>query len=118
MVRTRKSLSAGHGINSWLQQRITAVLMLVAIIVLFVFMFLANKIIDANFITWQQFFSFTFVKIFTQITIFGVVLHAWIGMRDVVMDYVKSYGARVTMYTMVIVWLVGSFIYSAVILWA
>jgi succinate dehydrogenase / fumarate reductase membrane anchor subunit len=118
MVKERKSLSAGHGINSWLQQRITAVLMLVAIVVLFVFMVLANQIIDANFITWQQFFSFTFVKIFTQITILGVVLHAWIGMRDVVMDYVKSYSTRVTFYTMIIVWLVGCFIYSAVILWA
>ena len=118
MVTARKSLRAGHGVNSWLEQRITAGMLLVALIVLFVFMVLANQIIDANFITWQQFFSFTFVKIFTQITILGVVLHAWIGMRDVVMDYVKSYSTRVTFYTMIIVWLVGSFIYSAVILWA
>jgi len=118
MVRERKSLSAGHGVNSWLQQRVTAVLMLVAIIAIFVFMVLANRIIDENFITWQQFFSFTFVKIFTQITILGIVLHAWIGMRDVVMDYVKSYSTRVTFYSIIIVWLVGSFIYSAVVLWA
>ena len=37
--------------------------MAIAIIEVFVFMFIANEVIDANFISWQQFFSFTFVKI-------------------------------------------------------
>ena len=46
----RKSLSAGHGINGWLQQRVTAVIMAIAIIEVFVFMFIANEVIDANFI--------------------------------------------------------------------
>lgn len=118
MVKERKSLSAGHGIGAWLQQRITAVIMLIAIFVVFAFLVLANDLIDSNFITWQQFFSFTFVKIFMQIVMIAVMIHAWIGMRDVVMDYVKSYSARITMFTMIIVWLTGCAIYSAIILWS
>lgn len=118
MVKERKSLSAGHGIGAWLQQRITAVIMVIAIFQVFVFLILANEVIDSNFITWQQFFSFIFVKIFTQIVFLAVMIHAWIGMRDVVMDYVKSYSARVTLFSIIVVWLIGCAIYSAVILWS
>jgi len=118
MVKQRRVLSAGYGLNGWLQQRITAVIMLVAIVVVFAFLVLANKIIDSNFITWQQFFSFIFVKVFTQIVILAVLLHAWIGIRDFWMDYVKSLGLRLTLYTLTILWLVGSLIYSVEILWA
>ncbi len=114
----RKSLSAGHGINGWLQQRVTAVIMAIAIIEVFVFMFLANEVIDAHFISWQQFFSFTFVKIFAQLTFIAVVIHGWIGMRDVWLDYVKSTGARIILHTGTILWLVGCLIYSARILWS
>ncbi len=112
-----KNLSAGYGLKDWLYQRVTAVIMLIAIVVLFVFLFLANRIIDSNFISWQQFFSFTFVKVFMQIVFMSVMLHAWIGMRDFWMDYVKSYGARVVLYTATILWLVGSLVYSVKILW-
>ncbi len=118
MVKLRKSVSAGHGINAWLQQRITAVIMLVSMLVFFVFILLANDVISSDFVTWQQFFSFTLVKIVVQITVLAVVVHAWIGMRDIVMDYISCYGARVTFYTLIILWLIGSLIYSAVVLWA
>lgn len=118
MVKLRKTVSAGHGINAWLQQRITAVIMLFAMFIFFVFMLLGNEVINANFITWQQFFSFLFVKIIVQVTVLAIVLHAWIGMRDIVMDYIKCYSARVTFYTIIILWLIGSLIYSAVVLWA
>ena len=113
-----KSLSAGYGIHGWLQQRITAVIMLIAILVLFGFVVLAAKVINADFISWQEFFAFTFVKICTTLTFFAVILHAWIGMRDVWLDYVKAAGIRVILHTLTILWLLGSFIYSLVILWA
>ena len=113
-----KVLSAGYGISSWLYQRVTAIVMLVALVGLFAFIFLASKVVGASVITWQQFFGYTFVKVFTQLTFLALVLHAWIGIRDLWMDYVKSAGVRIVLYTLTILWLAGSFIYSAAILWA
>lgn len=113
----RKSLSAGYGIRDWLLQRVTGVIMAIAILEVFLFVYLANDIIDSNFITWQQFFSFTFVKIFAQVTFVAVAIHAWIGIRDLWMDYVKSHGARLVLHTVTILWLAGCLIYSAKILW-
>lgn len=117
MVRG-KSLNAGYGSRDWLYQRVTAVIMLIAMILLFIFLILANRTVNASFISWQEFFSFTFVKVFTQVVFASVMLHAWVGMRDFWMDYVKSAGLRIVFYTLTILWLIGSFIYSVKILWA
>ncbi|MEN9946883.1 MAG: succinate dehydrogenase, hydrophobic rane anchor protein [Pseudomonadota bacterium] len=117
MVKNR-ILSAGHGINAWLQQRITAVIMLVAIMAFFAFVVIAKLQINANFTSWQQFFHLTFIKIFTQITILAIVVHAWVGMRDLWMDYVKCAGLRVLLHSLTILWLIASLIYSVKILWA
>ncbi len=117
MVKLRKGLSAGHGFNAWLQQRVTAVVMLMSI-VLFVGLFaLAGKVINSDITSWQQYFSYTIVKIVAQITVLAVILHAWIGVRDIVMDYVKCYSGRVILYTLIILWLLGSTIYSFYVLW-
>lgn len=113
----RRAISAGYGINSWIQQRVTAVIMLIAVVAVFVFLFLASGIVTSQIISWQQFFSCTFVKIFTQLVFFAVMLHAWVGIRDLWMDYVKSCTLRITLYVLTILWLSGCFIYSAIILW-
>jgi succinate dehydrogenase / fumarate reductase membrane anchor subunit len=46
------------------------------------------------------------------------VIHGWIGMRDVWLDYVKSAGARIILHAVTILWLAGCLIYSAKILWS
>ena len=113
----RKIISAGYGIGDWLLQRVTAVIMVVAIIEAFVFIVLANDVIDVDFITWRQFFSFTFVKVFAQLTFIAVAVHAWVGMRDIWMDYIHSYSARLALHAATILWLLGCLIYSAKIIW-
>lgn len=117
MVKLRKSLSAGHGVNAWLQQRITAVVMLLAALVLIAFVGFGSCAAVYGFSAWKSFFDCTLVKVISQILVIAVVIHAWIGMRDIVMDYIKSYSARVTLYMLIILWLLGSLIYSAAVLW-
>ncbi len=113
----KRVLIAGHGFNSWLQQRLSALVMLVAIIICVILFALAGSTVNSSIISWQQYFSYTIVKIVAQLTVLAVVLHAWIGMRDIVMDYVKCHFARITLYTAIILWLGGSTIYSFHVLW-
>lgn len=117
MVKLRKSLSAGHGLNAWLQQRVTAVVILLAAAILIAFLALGSCAAVEGFSAWTAFFSCTWVRIVAQILVIAVVVHAWIGVRDIVMDYIKSYSARVTLYMLIILWLLGSLIYSAAVLW-
>lgn len=118
MVKLRKGLSAGHGINAWVQQKLTALVMLIAIIVLAAFVIYAGTTVDSSVESWKTLFNCVLVKVFIQVVIMAVILHAWIGMRDVIMDYVKCFAARTFIYTLLALWLAGSLVYSAVVLWA
>lgn len=114
---TNNKLSAGYGFKDWLYQRITAITMLIGILALFIFLILAHTTVNQNFVSWQKFFSYKFVKIFSQIVFTALVIHAWVGIRDLWMDYIKCYILRICLYTLTIFWLLGCFIYSVMILW-
>jgi len=43
--------------------------------------------------------------------------HAWIGMRDIWMDYVKPVGIRLALHVFSILWLVGCAGWAVQVLW-
>ncbi|WP_260464932.1 succinate dehydrogenase, hydrophobic membrane anchor protein [Streptococcus pneumoniae] len=47
----------------------------------------------------------------------SLTYHAWIGVRDIWMDYVKPVAVRLTLQVLTILWLVGCAGYAAPILW-
>jgi succinate dehydrogenase / fumarate reductase membrane anchor subunit len=47
----------------------------------------------------------------------SALIHAWIGMRDILMDYVKPTGLRLAFQIATIVWLVGCAGWAVRILW-
>lgn len=113
----RNLTGAGYGLGSWLQQRITAVIMLISAIVFFIFVAYLAVSVDSGIASWQAIFQCAFVKIFVQIFFISLVLHAWVGIRDLWMDYVADNGLRLILYVFTIVWLLGSLMYSVKILW-
>jgi succinate dehydrogenase / fumarate reductase membrane anchor subunit len=48
----------------------------------------------------------------------ALALHAWVGMRDIFMDYVHPTGLRLALYLAVIVALAGSVAWLASTLWS
>jgi succinate dehydrogenase / fumarate reductase membrane anchor subunit len=51
------------------------------------------------------------------VTLLALVMHAWVGVRDIWMDYVKPVGVRLTLHVLTILWLVSCFIYSVKVVW-
>jgi succinate dehydrogenase / fumarate reductase membrane anchor subunit len=43
----------------------------------------------------------------TLLTILAVCYHAWIGVRDIWMDYIKNTGLRLALHVFTILWLIG-----------
>ena len=109
----RKVVGAGYGFKDWLWQRLTAVVMLAYLMLLIVCLCL----IPSSYAEWQSFFEKTWVRILTQITWFAVIYHAWVGVRDVWMDYVKCTGLRLMMHTLTVLWLLGTLVYSVKVIW-
>ena len=81
------------GIRPWVVQRLSAIFMVLSL-VLFCFTLLFGGLSTAN--DWQVWFSMPLWN--TVVIIFWLALfaHAWIGIRDVIMDYVSHDGVRFT----------------------
>jgi succinate dehydrogenase / fumarate reductase, membrane anchor subunit len=106
---------AHYGARDWLVQRATAV-----VIVLFSVVVLARLLFSQGEISyelWAGIFAPQWMKFITAALIVGVLWHAWVGIRNVWMDYVPAAGLRFTLHTLSIVWLVGCAAWGFEVLW-
>ena len=111
-----KSATGSHtGTGTWLLQRATAVALALALPGLAIY-FLAALPID--FRGWQALFAPLWLRVLMLLTIAALALHAWVGMRDIFMDYVHHTGLRLALYLAVIVTLAGSVAWLAASLWS
>jgi succinate dehydrogenase / fumarate reductase membrane anchor subunit len=111
----RTVVGAHYGTRDWLAQRVTAVVM-----ALFTIAVLAQVIFSRGAIgydKWAGIFGSQWMKMLTFATVVGLVYHVWVGMRDVLMDYVKPVGIRLVLQILVIVWLVGCAGWAFQVLW-
>jgi len=129
----RVVVGAHYGLRDWLSQRITGVLMAlftVALLLQFLWPSYAKNI-DGERLTdaagkfvvltgydkWAGIFSAQWMKLLTFVVIVSLAYHAWVGMRDVWMDYVQPVGARLLLQVFTIVWLVGCTGWAIQVLW-
>ncbi|WP_028491923.1 succinate dehydrogenase, hydrophobic membrane anchor protein [Thioalkalivibrio sp. ALE19] len=85
------------GQRAWLLQRITAVYLGVfSVLMLGYFIFFA----PADHARWLAFVGHPLVGLLTALGVLSLLLHAWIGLRDVIMDYVHPFGTRLTVLTL------------------
>jgi succinate dehydrogenase / fumarate reductase membrane anchor subunit len=111
----RVVVGAHYGILDWLAQRVTAVVMTVYV-VLVLFMLLGQPILDHA--HWKAIFARPWMKVATLLALLSLYWHAWIGVRDILMDYVGATGVRLALQVLVILALVSYVAWSAQILWS
>ena len=106
---------AHYGMRDWLMQRITAGLM-----ALFTIVLLAQVIFTSGPIgyeAWAGIFAAQWMKFLTFAVIIALMWHAFVGVRDIWMDYVKPVGLRLALHVFTIVWLVGCAGWAFQVLW-
>ena len=57
------------------------------------------------------------MKLLTFVTILSLAYHAWVGVRDIWMDYVKPVGLRLALQVFTIFWLLGCAGWAIQVLW-
>ena len=79
------------GLPAWLVQRATAVYML-----LFIVYLLAHFALDPpdSFRSWRGWLASPGVSLATGAFFCALLAHAWVGVRDVILDYVRPTAAR------------------------
>ncbi|MDM4764935.1 succinate dehydrogenase, hydrophobic membrane anchor protein [Pelomonas sp. SE-A7] len=105
---------ASYGLRDWLAQRVTALLMALFTIVLLVQVLLPGPL---GYDRWAGIFSQQWMKVVTFALIISLAYHAWVGMRDIWMDYVKPVGVRLALHIFTLVWLVGCAGWAIQVLW-
>lgn len=110
-----KPVTGAHGgTNTWLLQRGTAVVMALTV------PWLAWRIAAAaplDYATWRALFAPLWMRLVMLLFTLALALHAWVGMRDILMDYVRPLGLRVALYLIVIVTLAACVTTMAAVLW-
>jgi succinate dehydrogenase / fumarate reductase membrane anchor subunit len=110
----RVVVGAHYGLRDWLMQRITAVLMVLYCLSISGYLLLQPHL-DYN--VWTGLFSSQVVRTFTLLFMLSLFYHAWVGIRDIVMDYVKPASVRFVIHVLVILALLLYAIWSVEILW-
>ena len=105
---------AHYGLRDWLVQRVTALVMAVYALVVVVYVLMQPSF---GYDTWIDLFSGNIMRSFSMLFLLSLFYHAWIGVRDIVMDYVKPASIRLLIHVLVILALVLYTIWSVQILW-
>ncbi len=105
---------AHYGLRDWLVQRVTAVLMALYLLFIVVWALLQPAF---GYDVWTELFSGNPMRSFSLLFLLSLFYHAWIGVRDIVMDYVKLASVRLLIHVLVILALILYVIWSVQILW-
>ena len=107
-------VGAHYGMRDWLIQRITATLMGLFTVVLILQVMAPGPM---GYDKWAGIFASQWMKVLTFVMIVALAWHAWVGVRDIWMDYVKPVGLRLALQVFSIVWLVGCAGWAVQVLW-
>ena len=114
MVTRRHAVGAHYGLMDWLIQRLTAVLMAVYTLLVLAIV-LWNGGID--YALWTELFAHAGFRLASFLFMVALLYHAWIGMRDILMDYVKPAGMRLLLETVTVVVLFAYLGWTLQLLW-
>lgn len=107
-------VGAHYGFRDWLGQRVTATLM-----ALYTVIFGINVLMlpEMSYEAWSGMFAGSFMRFATFLFFMSLFFHAWVGVRDIFMDYVKPVDVRLALHCVVLFLLVGYAGWAAQILW-
>jgi succinate dehydrogenase / fumarate reductase membrane anchor subunit len=114
MVERELTAVAHYGWRDWLLQRVTAVVMLVYTLFLLAVLVSLPRI---DYDHWRSLWDLSVMRYATIFFVLSVLLHAWVGVRNIFMDYVKDTGLRLVLYVLVILALVAYGVWAWQILW-
>lgn len=102
------------GMRIWLSQRLTALVMAFYIVLLAIMLLIMQP---ADFAAWHNFVSPIWFRLLTLIFFMCLLMHAWLGVSDVLQDYVFNKTLRGYMQIAVDIALVTYLFWLMFILW-
>jgi len=110
----RLVVGAHYGLKDWLAQRVTAVVM--AAYTLIIVAAMLGGVVGSR-EAWHGFMAHGFIRFITFLFVVSLCYHAWVGVRDIWMDYINSAAVRVILHVLTLLALVGYAGWAVQIIW-
>jgi succinate dehydrogenase / fumarate reductase membrane anchor subunit len=110
----RLVVGAHYGLRDWLAQRITGALIALYALGMLVVMLPRSPF---TYEAWKALFAQGWMRIATLLFAASLAWHAWVGVRDILMDYVKHDGLRLALQVATLLLLAGYVGWAVDILW-
>jgi succinate dehydrogenase / fumarate reductase, membrane anchor subunit len=109
----RVVVGAHYGLKDWLVQRVTAGFMAAYTLLMAILVSCSGE----GYQGWRDLMANGFVRFVTFLFIVSLCYHAWVGIRDIWMDYVQPTAIRLTLHVLTAMALVGYAGWAAQIIW-
>ena len=106
---------AHYGLRDWLAQRVTGALMALFTAAILVQVLFSRG--EIGYDLWAGIFSQQWMKFLTFALIISLCWHAWVGVRDIWMDYVKPVWLRLSLQVLTVLALIWWAVWSIELLW-
>ncbi|MCO5119839.1 MAG: succinate dehydrogenase, hydrophobic membrane anchor protein [Burkholderiaceae bacterium] len=114
MSVSRTVVGAHYGWRDFAIQRLSGVVIIVFTLWLLIELLMLPALTYGN---WAGLFATMRMKVVTSVAMLALAYHAWIGVRDIFMDYIKPAMLRLALQSATIVVLVGYVVWAFTILW-
>jgi succinate dehydrogenase / fumarate reductase, membrane anchor subunit len=112
-VVKRLAVGAHYGLRDWLAQRVSAVIM-AAYSLIAAFAFLREPL---TYGVLRELFASGWMRVATLLFAVSLAWHAWVGVRDILMDYVKPDGLRLALQVLTLLVIAAYLGWTVQILW-
>ncbi|HZO04416.1 MAG TPA: succinate dehydrogenase, hydrophobic membrane anchor protein [Burkholderiales bacterium] len=110
----RLVVGAHYGLRDWLAQRVTAAIMAVYSVIVAAIV-LKNS--PLTYAVWRDLFAQGWMRVATLLFAASLAWHVWVGVRDIIMDYVKPDGLRLTLEIVTLLVIAAYLGWTVQILW-
>ena len=110
----RYAVGAHYGLMDWLLQGLSAVVMAVYTLLVLAIVLWSGGIDHAQ---WTDLFAHGGFKLASFLFMVALLYHAWIGVRDILMDYIKPTGIRLLLETLTVIVLFAYLGWTLQLLW-
>lgn len=107
-------VGAGYGFGDWLLQRITAIAMMVYVTFLLLCLLFGPEVSRES---WHALMSGAVMRVLSVVFFVSVAYHAWVGVRNIWMDYIKPVGLRIALHSATALMLIACVGWATQILW-
>jgi succinate dehydrogenase / fumarate reductase membrane anchor subunit len=107
-------MSRHAGLTAWMLQRLSALYL--AAYTIFLLLHFARRT-PTDYLTWQSWVASPAVGISAALFFAALLLHAWIGLRDILMDYVHALALRLGLTALLLLGLIACGLWVLRILW-